>query len=109
VVKKRPGAKKEAQKDYHAAFQAVQAILLKQWNPLGIKAKPGALNGYEPYVSQVVFLAKTGASTADIAGHLAHLESTQLGLPKKAPGRLARCKRSGEAVVQYFLNPVKRV
>ena len=95
-------AKKQAQKDYHAAFQALQAILLKHWNPLGIKAKPGVLNGYEPYVSQVVFLAKTGASAADIAGHLAHLETTQLALPKKAPGRLARCKKSGDAVINYF-------
>ncbi|HTA17022.1 MAG TPA: GNAT family N-acetyltransferase [bacterium] len=101
-MRTRTGAKKEAQRDYHAAFQAVQAILLKHWNPLGIKAKPGALNGYEPYVSQVVFLAKTGASAADIAGHLAHLESTQLALPKKAPGRPARCKKSGRAVTDHF-------
>jgi hypothetical protein len=100
--------REEAQKDHRAAFQAVQAILLKHWNPLGIKAKRGVLNGYEPYVSQVVFLAKTGASAGDIAGHLAHLETTQLGLPKKAPGRPARRKKSGEAVAQYFLNPMKR-
>lgn len=102
MVKTRPGARKEAQKGYQAAFKAVQLILLKHWNPLGITAKPGVPNGYEPYVSQVVFLAKTGASSADIAGHLAHLETTQLGLPKKAPGRPDRCEKSGRAVVDYF-------
>src|SRR5665213_1466766 len=94
--------KKQAKKDYNEAFQAVQVILLKHWDPLGIKDRPDALDDYDPYVGQVVFLAKTGASTADIAGHLAHIETSQMGLSGKAPKHLSRSKKSGEMVAAYF-------
>jgi hypothetical protein len=92
--------KKRAERDYHEVFQAVRSILLKTWDPLGVKDH--APGGYDAYAAQVVFLAKTGASVADIGGHLAHLETSQMGLSGKAAERGLRCKKSGEAVVRYF-------
>lgn len=95
-------SKKQAKKDYAAAFQAVQAVLFKDWNPLGIEDESDAHGAYKAFAAQVVFLAKTGASGADIAGHLAHLGIKQLGLSAKAPKHRSRCKKSGEAVVRTF-------
>jgi hypothetical protein len=101
-VNKELDSKKQAKKDYDQAFKAVRTILLKHWDPLGIKDDADALDDYDPNVSQVVFLAKTGASVADISGHLAHLETSQMGLSGKGAKHSSRCKKSGEMVVEYF-------
>ena len=98
------GTKKQAKKGYDEAFKAVQAILLKHWDPIGHPDSKTQPDEYDSYVSQVVFLAKTGASVADISGHLAHLETSQMGLSGKGAKHWSRCKKSGEMVVGYFKN-----
>lgn len=101
-MEKKAASRKRAKKEYDEVFQAVQAILLRYWNPLGIQSASDALKTYGPYASQLVFLAKTGASVADLAGHLAHLETRQLGLSTKTAKDRARREKSGQAVVRYF-------
>jgi hypothetical protein len=95
-------SRKRAKQNYGEVFQAVQAILLNYWNPLDVKSESAALKAYGPYASQLVFLARTGASAADLAGHLAHLETKQLGLSARTAKDRARREKSGQAVAQYF-------
>jgi hypothetical protein len=58
----------------------VQAILWEQWDPIGVNGTPEARTEYDSYASALVSKVLGGASDHDIAVHLAHLETSAIGL-----------------------------
>jgi hypothetical protein len=60
-------------------FQAVDEILYKYWNPIGINTLVPR-DEYEGYVGGVYRLLASGASRAELDAHLANVELTQIGV-----------------------------
>jgi hypothetical protein len=59
----------------------VKIILLREWDPIGIRDVPQARDEYDAYVGSVVKLILAGESARDIANLLMKIETDQLGLP----------------------------
>lgn len=58
-------------------------ILLEQWDPLGVRAEPGAsYGGYAPYAHEVYSLLARGASDVQIARRLHEAERDELHHPE---------------------------
>jgi hypothetical protein len=84
------------------ADQAVRAILLKHWDPIGIKTEPDAQDEYNSYVPEVVALGSRGRS-ADVAAYLAEIETRGMGLR----GDWVRCTNTVKLIEDYFRNGVR--
>jgi hypothetical protein len=63
-------------------------ILLRNWDPIGIKDEPEAQDEYDSYVGGVYRLLASGASIKEIATHLASIETSLLGYQDTDPRML---------------------
>ncbi len=68
--------------------RAIGEILLRNWDPVGVKDEPRAQDEYDAYVGGVYRLIASGATARQIAEHLAHLEAEQLGFADTDPKML---------------------
>jgi hypothetical protein len=68
--------------------RAIAQVLLRNWDPIGIKDEPRAQDEYDAYVGGVYRLIASGASARQIAEHLAKLEADQLGFADTDPKML---------------------
>lgn len=59
--------------------EAIGEILLREWDPIGVRDEPQAQDEYDSYVGGVYRLLASGASPQAVAEHLADLESGLLG------------------------------
>lgn len=59
----------------------VRAVLLHDWDPIGIADEPAAQDEYDSYAPGVVRLLLSGATSATIADHLIAIERDRMGLP----------------------------
>ena len=67
---------------------AIQAILLREWDPIGVADVPSAHDEYDAYVGGVYRLLASGASAEAVAAHLSRLEATKMGLTSGSPEQL---------------------
>ena len=58
----------------------IQAVLLKEWDPIGIQDVPEAQDEYDSYVGGVYHLLADGASVEALAEHLGAIERDSMGL-----------------------------
>ena len=77
----REGRAKEIQR-------AIGEVLLRNWDPLGVKDVPQAQDEYEGYVGGVYRLIASGATAKQIAEHLVRIETERLGYPDTDPKML---------------------
>jgi hypothetical protein len=68
--------------------RAIGELLLRNWDPVGVKDQPRAQDEYDAYVGGVYRLIATGATARQIAEHLARLEAEQLGFADTDPKML---------------------
>jgi hypothetical protein len=68
--------------------RAIGEVLLRNWDPLGVKDVPEAKDEYDSYVGGVYRLIASGASAKQIAEHLVRLETDRLGYPDTDPKML---------------------
>jgi hypothetical protein len=68
--------------------RAIAEVLLRNWDPIGIKDVPQAQDEYDAYVGGVYRLLASGATARQIAEHLARLEAEQLGFADTDPKML---------------------
>jgi hypothetical protein len=61
-------------------MQAVAAVLLQDWDPLGVNHVREAQDEYDGYVGAVYRLIASGATTVQIAEHLRKIEFENMGL-----------------------------
>jgi hypothetical protein len=59
---------------------AIHAVLLDDWDPIGVKDEPFARDEYASYVGRVYHALAAGASAEDIASVLAKIELESMGL-----------------------------
>jgi hypothetical protein len=68
--------------------RAIGEVLLRNWDPLGVKDVPQAQDEYDSYVGGVYRLIASGASAKQIAEHLVRIETDRLGYPDTDPKML---------------------
>ncbi len=65
--------------------RAIGEVLLRNWDPLGVKDEPQAQDEYDAYVGGVYHLIASGATAKQIAEHLVRVETDRLGYPDTDP------------------------
>jgi hypothetical protein len=60
--------------------ESIRAVLLHDWDPIGIQDEPGAQDEYDSYVGGVYRLLASGASEEEIVEHLWQIETVTMGL-----------------------------
>jgi len=68
---------REKAKAYH---EAIRAILLKEWDPIGVADIPEAQDEYDAYVPGVYKRLITWASSEEIFAYLWDIETEHMGL-----------------------------
>jgi hypothetical protein len=58
----------------------VRAILLNDWDPIGIAGVPQAADEYDRYVGQLAQMVEAGSSISDLSEHLVRIEVDDMGL-----------------------------
>jgi hypothetical protein len=58
----------------------IREILLRDWDPIGVREEARAQDEYDSYIGGVYRLLASGASPRTIAEHLARLEAEHMGL-----------------------------
>ena len=80
----------------NSRFQAIRAILLKQWDPIGIVELGGPNDEYDSYVWPIIAMIDGGANSSGLAAHLLDIETSRMGLN----GDIVRCRTTAEAIVR---------
>ena len=77
-------------KDAARKLETVRRILWETWDPIGVNDIPEAFGEYDSYAPTIVSMLAHGCSARDLEFHLAHIESSSIGLPRTvAPHRVA--------------------
>ncbi|SRR5713101_1547601 len=58
---------------------AIGQILLREWDPIGVRDEPHAQDEYDDYIGGVYRLLASGATPHALAEHLADVESELMG------------------------------
>lgn len=66
--------------DWKRLTAAIHDVLLKEWDPIGVRDEPMAQDEYDAYVPRIYGLLKRGASRTAIAEYLVELETETMGL-----------------------------
>jgi IS30 family transposase len=64
--------------------ESIRRVLLHDWDPIGVSAVPEAQHEYDSYVGGIYRLLASGASTDEVAKHLAHIERDSMRLSTSA-------------------------
>jgi len=73
----------------HQIQAQIREVLLREWDPIGVRDEPRAQDEYDSYVGGVYRLLASGASPRSVAEHLAKLEAEEMGLGV-SPDKLLR-------------------
>jgi hypothetical protein len=68
--------------------RSIAEVLLRNWDPIGVRDAPQAQDEYDAYVGGVYRLIASGATARDLAEHLARVEAEQLGFQDTDPKML---------------------
>jgi hypothetical protein len=58
----------------------VRAILLNDWDPIGIAGVPQAADEYDRYVGHLAQMVVAGSSISELSEHLVRIEADDMGL-----------------------------
>ena len=72
----------------------IRDVLLREWDPIGVRDIPEAHGEYDGYVGGVYRLLASNASEDQLVEHLDQIETAGMGLI--APGESARAERIAE-------------
>lgn len=63
------------------ALEAIDEILWRLWDPIGVNDAPEARDEYSAYAAGVLDLLRRGADDEEVVRHLRSIESERMGLP----------------------------
>ena len=72
---------------WRTGAEQLRRILLRKWNPLGLRHTPEAANKYDAYLGQIASRLSAGVSAQDIAAFLGDVEEVRMGLAPSAATR----------------------
>jgi hypothetical protein len=81
------------------AFNLIDDILWKDWDPIGVNEVSEAKDEYHTYAWKVVDFKLKGANFETIAQYLFLIETKQIGLG----GNLEACRRVSEKITRLVL------
>ena len=58
---------------------AIRDVLMREWDPIGVKDEPMAADEYDMYLGDIYGLLTDNASEAAIAAHLQKIERERMG------------------------------
>src|SRR5258705_12292668 len=64
----------------HELQSQIREILLRDWDPIGVRDEARAQDEYDSYIGGVYRLLASGASPQSVAEHLVHVDAEQMGL-----------------------------
>jgi hypothetical protein len=68
----------------HAIQEAIRLVLLRDWDPIGVRDAPQAQDEYDGYVGGVYRLLASGATVSELAEHLLQIERESMRLSPRA-------------------------
>ena len=86
-------------------WRGVDEILWNEWDPIGVNdsGHPNCRDEYTSYIAGIYQLLENGAGESQIAKHLQHLETVEMGLTR-FPGGCRHCKRVARQLRQIDLS-----
>lgn len=84
---------RDKRKQIAEVSESIGEILLKDWDPIGVKEVVEAQDEYEGYIGEIYRLLSSGASELEIGKHLAMIEEQQMGLGRREPQTLKEVAR----------------
>lgn len=78
---------------YKRVFAEVDAILLEDWDPIGINDEPEARDEYTTYVPGIINLLIADRSRKKLSAYLEELESDWMGVRVPSERRVAVAKK----------------
>lgn len=63
----------------HRVKIEIRAVLMQQWDPIGVKDEPMAADEYDGYIGAIYELLKRRASSKEISDHLRDIEIKRMG------------------------------
>jgi hypothetical protein len=75
------GARRRPRRHRVAAIQdSIRKVLMDQWDPIGVRGVPEAVDEYDPYIGRIYRILSEGESTAEVADLLASVEREEIGV-----------------------------
>lgn len=68
--------------------RSIGEVLLRNWDPIGVRDEAKAQGEYDVYVGGVYRLLASGATARQLAEHLAQVEAEEFGFPDTDPKML---------------------
>lgn len=62
----------------------ISALLMRDWDPIGVHDEPAARDEYDHYVPQVASMIRSKQSPRELADYLLSVETKKMGLPGNA-------------------------
>ena len=72
---------------------AIRDVLLRDWDPIGVRDVPEAQDEYDGYVGGVYRLLTAGATVPELAEHLAGIQHDSMGLSSRKDALIAVASR----------------
>jgi hypothetical protein len=86
-----------------AVQDAIRRVLLRDWDPIGVRDAPQAQDEYDGYIGGVYRLLATGAAEHDVAEHLAQIERDSMGFSTRPDALVKVASRLKE--IEIMLKP----
>lgn len=85
--------------DNREKLQSIRALLLEQWDPVGVRNEPTAQDEYDRYLPALLGLLESRASSDDVARYLGDIVDLEMELVTVAE----RDKAVADALLQLHL------
>ncbi len=70
----------EMNRTYEKKLQLVRAVLLAEWDPIGVRDEPAARDEYDRYIPALLGMLERKANADEIARYLDDVGSLEMGL-----------------------------
>ncbi len=68
--------------------KSIAQVLLRDWDPIGVKNEPQAQDEYDSYIAGIYRLLAAGATPQVVAEHLCRVEAESIGYTQASPSDL---------------------
>lgn len=88
------------------AYEALDRLLFRQWDPIGVYEMDGPDNEYQAYLPRFWELVRSGSSEADVIEYLAEIERDRIAFETSDEHRLDIARKAAALVAAWRL-PVR--
>jgi hypothetical protein len=78
----------------------LRRVLLEEWDPIGVRDYPGAVDEYDSYLGSIAERLRSGESEEELAGYLNHVTYVRIGLSVDPELNVSAARR----IVEWYAN-----